>query len=1522
MTINGDGTGATVKAFVQSTQVTVTVTADLDLDGSPETVLGEAPVDGGGNWSLSEYEYNLPVGTVALHASQQIVIDEIAVGNNVDNANLTNTSFAGAQSVASDALVSGVPIMLGGIISPRATVGIPGGSALEFPTQPGSLEEPGQRDVPAGSGGHGIPEQEDAPHRGIQEVRYNFRSRYSQNPDLPDLVNAITEEQKARTREIFEIYSLYTGVRFIETEYEGITVVTGDLRGLSPTTDPGPGILGIAWVGQRVGSETTGFEMRPGSLSVMNSLSDWVGSEFGGGWFDTAIHEIGHNLGLQHSYDLPSNEGRFSPSDLGEEALTGIYDIGHLLQLYPKLGSDIDLYRFTIDKPGTVNAETIVARPGQEALSQLDTVLTVYRETELNGVTTRSMVARNDNSVSRDSLLSLDLEAGDYYVAVTSAGNTNFDPEVEESGYGGRSEGAYRLHLEFTEKTSPDSSIKDVAGTPLDGDQDGVGGGKYKFWFKTASPDNIKFVDKSATDANATVINVDNVNSNIITVNSAEGIQNGMLVFGSNIAEGTTVDTVNTETRQIELSPNAGVINGESLRFVHPGDGTITHPFLKISDAVSEMGTGQGIIRVLGKAEIQLVNGRPVLNSPNVEFEDDEYYIGLDKQGNPLPDGENLDVPAGVTLMIDEGAVFNMRKSNIDVGSSSQLDSRERAAIQVLGTPSKRVVFTGFNDSEFKQTAVVYDLDGPTEEATVTGVVTKSLISTVDTTGNAVSATLSPDGNTAYVADDSAGLKIVNVNIPETAVVIGVVTTVGDAVSVTLSSDGDTAYVAVSDGGLQIIDVRAPSTAAVIGTVDTAGTAVGVALSSDGNTAYVADSAGGLQIIDVTDPATVAVIGTVDTTGTAVGVTLSSDGNAAYVADSAGGLQIIDVTDPVTAAVIGTVDTTGTAVGVTLSSDGNTAYVADSAAGLQIIDVTDPSTAAVIGTVDTTGLALGVTLSADDGRAYVADHLAGLQLIDVTDPVTASVLGIWDTADIANGVILSSDGTKAYVSDQTAGLQIIEVDPVDFSAIYSLDSAFGIQDGMLVFGEGIVPGTTVSVTADQRAMTLSQPATNLSENTVLTFIRLESVVNTTSTVTETATSNVVSVANSSGITSGMVVYGDGIPSGTTVFSVDSDTNTVTLQEPSGQLIVEVLLDTELLFVDLDNMKLDKTSNFSTDGLARSGQWGGIVLREDSDTGLPNAFLNSVNHAVISWAGGKVVVDSQENAFSPFHIEASRPLLGHSQVTSSQGAAVSVTPNSFLDDDGRSGPAFHGNYIRENSLNGVLIDVNTEVNGDFDKLTVAARLSSTEVTYVLQENLLITGGAGGYLQDADSKFDINVEFAGLDNGTVAEENVMEAAYRAKAVWENIIVGDLSNQVVAGGRVIDDIEITVQAGFVDVGLFTPNESDGPGGALANANPGLRRLWSDVNPFLPYTGSVGVDMVDTGNLDALTVTLVREFGHALGFVERVLEDFQFINPDGEFTGPHAVTANGGVDVPLDQNGNNWAEVNQKEVDNYNRR
>ena len=64
------------------------------------------------------------------------------------------------------------------------------------------------------------------------------------------------------------------------------------------------------------------------------------------------------------------------------------------------------------------------------------------------------------------------------------------------------------------------------------------------------------------------------------------------------------------------------------------------------------------------------------------------YDVGFSRVGNsPLSDGHTLEIPEGVTVMVDEGAVFKLRRARIGIGSSSPTIDRSGASLQVLGTP-------------------------------------------------------------------------------------------------------------------------------------------------------------------------------------------------------------------------------------------------------------------------------------------------------------------------------------------------------------------------------------------------------------------------------------------------------------------------------------------------------------------------------------------------------------------------------------------------------------------------------------------------------------------------------------------------------------------------------------------------------------------------------------------------------------------------------------------------------------------
>ena len=74
---------------------------------------------------------------------------------------------------------------------------------------------------------------------------------------------------------------------------------------------------------------------------------------------------------------------------------------------------------------------------------------------------------------------------GTYYVGVSASGNSQYDPNVANSGVGGTTEGAYQLRLNF--QPLDNSHLVDARGIALDGDADGVAGGEYNYWFNVQS---------------------------------------------------------------------------------------------------------------------------------------------------------------------------------------------------------------------------------------------------------------------------------------------------------------------------------------------------------------------------------------------------------------------------------------------------------------------------------------------------------------------------------------------------------------------------------------------------------------------------------------------------------------------------------------------------------------------------------------------------------------------------------------------------------------------------------------------------------------------------------------------------------------------------------------------------------------------------------------------------------------------------------------------------------------------------
>ncbi|MGI9471938.1 MAG: GEVED domain-containing protein, partial [Rubripirellula sp.] len=342
-----------------------------------------------------------------------------------------------------------------------------------------------------------------------------------------------------------------------------------------------------------------------------------------------------------------------------------------------------------------------------------------------------TQLSRNDDYFSEDSRVIASLGAGVYYVGVAASGNDHYDPTVPGSSYGGRTQGEYELHLKFEPAVDEvdvirdlDSDRIDVPGTPLDGDGNGQSGGVSNFWFQTRALNRmINFTEDGAAVTNGQTITVTGGNGVVRTYefvplggtarpgNIAVDYNPGQAGFPtppSSLASAlqSAINSRRNETgvsvgtdgatvifdgeRSISVSSDfrGGDVLGRNI-FVDKtagpqADGSLDQPFNNISNPAVANAFGSAltgdIVRIVGNGGAD--------QDITTEADNFSYQIGVsDTGGQTLEDGRTMEVPQGVTTMIDAGAAFKLRNARIGVGSSSVQLDRSNGALQVLGAP-------------------------------------------------------------------------------------------------------------------------------------------------------------------------------------------------------------------------------------------------------------------------------------------------------------------------------------------------------------------------------------------------------------------------------------------------------------------------------------------------------------------------------------------------------------------------------------------------------------------------------------------------------------------------------------------------------------------------------------------------------------------------------------------------------------------------------------------------------------------
>ena len=366
-------------------------------------------------------------------------------------------------------------------------------------------------------------------------------------------------------------------------------------------------------------------------------------------------------------------------------------------------------------------------------------------------------------------------------------------------------------------------------------------------------------------------------------------------------------------------------------------------------------------------------------------------------------------------LTITAIGLTDLTVSDVSVeGDHFNHDFDEEVFIELNSRFQVMVTYAPTDDGIHEATLTISsnDEDNPQKTVVLEGSAIDGVIS--DTPGSALSVYVDGDFVDAYVADDEAGLRIIDVFNPEDPYEMGSYDSDGNCSGVVVMDNY--AYVADGSGGMLVVDVSSPQEPELLAVVETPGEALDVDIA--GEYAYVADGESGLRVINIYDPERPIEVASHDTPGLARAVMIV--GETAYVADDSRGLRIIDITEPEHPSETGSFDTRGWTYDVFVS--GNYAFLADERYGLRIIDISDAENPSEIGFYDTDENAYGVTVYGD--YAYIADGDGGVCVIHIADPGNPVLVDTYYAPGSMMDVFISGD--YAYVAGSASGLLVLD----------------------------------------------------------------------------------------------------------------------------------------------------------------------------------------------------------------------------------------------------------------------------------------------------------------------------------------------------------------------------------------------------------------------------------------------------------------------------------------------------------------
>lgn len=304
-------------------------------------------------------------------------------------------------------------------------------------------------------------------------------------------------------------------------------------------------------------------------------------------------------------------------------------------------------------------------------------------------------------------------------------------------------------------------------------------------------------------------------------------------------------------------------------------------------------------------------------------------------------------------------------------------------------------------------------------------------------TQKARAVAISNDGKKAFVADDEAGLTVLDISNPLDIKKISTFETGGNVSSIKLSSDNTKAYIVNASHSFKILNISNPENIITLKTFTEDGADFQeVELSSDGSTAYVSAGLGGVYVFSLTGDNIVkkSTFGGFDENDS-YSRDLKFKNNKLYIARGNRGLLIYNVSNSSYPSRINEYNTDRYTYDVDISPDGTKAFLADDSGGVVILNISNENDISIINTFESTNISIGnITLSSDGNKAYVTSKISdesdevgtSILALDISNLYNITELYSYKTDDNVNDIVISSNGEKIIVANDEAGIKIFD----------------------------------------------------------------------------------------------------------------------------------------------------------------------------------------------------------------------------------------------------------------------------------------------------------------------------------------------------------------------------------------------------------------------------------------------------------------------------------------------------------------